>query len=271
MSSSLVKLKSAGIFRNNRWLVRNIDMELSRGEIITLIGPNGSGKSTTAKMALKILKPNEGNVWQAPNLRVGYVPQKLNFDRSMPMSVGRFMELTHKLKEEDANAALAEVGALHLRAAQVLNLSGGELQRVMLARAAATKPDVLVLDEPLQGVDFSGEAELYDLISQYRQRLNCGILLISHDLHVVMAASDRVICLNGHICCSGKPEEVAMSPEYNALFSRNGKNSAALYRHQHDHTHHPDGTICQGDQCHDNSKHNHLTKPDNKPQDNANV
>lgn len=267
MSSPLIKLNNAGIYRNGRWLVRNIDLELKRGEIITLIGPNGSGKSTTAKMALRILKPSEGDVRQAARLQVGYVPQKLNFDRSMPMSVGRFMELTRPLKRQVADDALAEVGALHLRNEQVLNLSGGELQRVMLARAAATKPDVLVLDEPLQGVDFTGEAELYELISHYRKRLNCGILLISHDLHVVMAASDRVICLNGHICCSGKPEEVAMSPEYNALFSRNGQNVAALYRHQHDHNHHPDGTICNEASC----QHAHAIRQDSKTQENTNA
>lgn len=250
MSLPLIKLNNAGVSRNGAWLVRNIDLELWRGEIITLIGPNGSGKSTTAKMALKILKPTEGTVLQAPHLRVGYVPQKLHFDQTMPISVARFMELTYPLKKQVIDDALSEVGALHLRSAQVLNLSGGELQRVMLARAAARKPDVLVLDEPLQGIDFTGEAELYELISHYRKRLNCGILLISHDLHVVMAASDKVLCLNGHICCSGKPEEVAMSEQYNALFSRNGKNVAALYHHNHDHNHHIDGTICQSGNCH---------------------
>jgi len=221
--NTLVRLENAGIFRANRWLVRHIDLEVRAGEIITLIGPNGSGKSTTAKIALRILKPDEGGIWQRPNLKIGYVPQKLTIDKTLPLNVARLMRLTAKLTLQEIESALDEVGMHHLISAPVATLSGGELQRVLLARAAAKKPDLLVLDEPLQGVDVAGETALYALISHYRDRLHCGILLISHDLHVVMATSDHVLCLNGSICCRGRPAEVATSDEYLALFMPHGR------------------------------------------------
>lgn len=245
----LIQLNNAGICRDGRWLVRHINLDLLRGEIITLIGPNGSGKSTTAKLALKIMPPSEGVVWQKPGIRIGYVPQKLHIDRTLPINVMRLMQLTAPLDDKTITDALEEVGMRHLAQAPVATLSGGELQRVLLARAGARKPDVMVLDEPLQGVDFSGETALYELISQYRERLNCAILMISHDLHIVMAASDQVICLNGHICCSGKPEDVASSDEYQALFANRDTNAIALYRHHHDHSHHADGSICNKHNC----------------------
>jgi len=172
--NTLIRLEQAGIVRDNRWLVRHIDLEINRREIITLIGPNGSGKSTTAKMALRILKPDEGKVWQRPNLRIGYVPQKISIDKSLPLNVSRLMRLTTKLKNRDIEKTLDEVGMLTRINAPIATLSGGELQRVLLARACASRPDLLVLDEPLQGVDVAGEAALYALIAHYRDRLGCG-------------------------------------------------------------------------------------------------
>jgi len=231
--NTLVRLENAGIFRNNRWLVRQIDLEVKARDIITLIGPNGSGKSTTAKMALRILKPDEGRVWQQPGLRIGYVPQKISIDKALPLTVARLMRLTAKLEKREIDAALDEVGMLRFAKAPIATLSGGELQRVLLARAVACKPDLLVLDEPLQGVDVSGEAALYALISHYRDRLGCGVLLISHDLHIVMATSDHVLCLNGTICCHGKPEEVAASDEYRTLFLPQQQHILGLYHHHH--------------------------------------
>jgi len=229
----LLRLEQAGVFSGSRWLVRDIDLEIRRGEIVTLIGPNGSGKSTTAKMALRILRPTHGTIWQKAGLKIGYVPQKITIDKALPLSVARLMRLTTKLPLADIDAALDEVGGAHLGSAQVSTLSGGELQRVLLARAAAGKPDLMVLDEPLQGVDFAGEAALYELISHYRDRLNCGILMISHDLHIVMAASDQVLCLDGYVCCRGKPAEVVESAEYIALFASRHQNMFALYHHHH--------------------------------------
>ncbi|MDZ7824027.1 MAG: metal ABC transporter ATP-binding protein [Ahrensia sp.] len=259
-SKTLVTLQNAGINRAGRWLVRGVTMSVDAGEIVTLIGPNGSGKSTTAKMALRILKPDEGQAIQRPVLRVAYVPQKLNVDWTLPLTVSRFMRLTGEVSEGEASAAMASTGIAHLAKAEVRDLSGGEFQRVMLARAIARKPDLLVLDEPVQGVDFNGEIALYDLIQRIRDEMHCGILLISHDLNVVMAATDRVICLNGHVCCSGTPTAVASSAEYKALFGARAAPTLAIYEHHHDHIHLPDGRVAHGDgtitdHCHPEDGH----------------
>lgn len=261
-TEALVTLENAGVHRSDRWLVRGVGFSMHPGEIVTLIGPNGSGKSTTAKMALGILKPDEGEVRRRPGLRVAYVPQKLAIDWTLPLTVGRFMRLTGEVTLEEAAAAMASTGVSHLAGAEVRTLSGGEFQRVMLARAIARKPELLVLDEPVQGVDFTGEIALYDLIRRIRDELRCGILLISHDLHVVMAATDRVICLNGHVCCSGTPTAVASSPEYQALFGGRAASTLAVYEHHHDHTHLPDGRVRHTDgsvtdHCHPEDGHHH--------------
>ena len=259
--NQLVDLQRAGIQRNGRWLVRGVDLSISRGEILTLIGPNGAGKSTTAKLVTGVLHPSEGTVARAGDLRIGYVPQKLSIDWTMPLSVRRLMRLTNTLTDADLTAALSATGISHLINAEVRHLSGGEFQRALLARAIARKPDLLVLDEPVQGVDFAGETALYDLIRQIRDATGCGILLISHDLHMVMAATDTVICLNGHVCCRGTPDSVSRSEDYQRLFGVNAR-GLALYSHQHDHTHLPDGRVLHGDgsiteHCHPEDGHHH--------------
>ncbi|MDL2407956.1 metal ABC transporter ATP-binding protein [Rhizobium calliandrae] len=243
----LVSLHDVGVRRGGRWLVRGVDFSVSRGEIVTLIGPNGSGKSTSAKTAIGVLKPDEGSVERIAGLKVGYVPQKLAVDWTLPLSVHRLMTLTGPLAETELKAALEAVGIAHLAKAEVQHLSGGEFQRALLARAIARKPDLLVLDEPVQGVDFSGEIALYDLIKSIRNSEGCGILLISHDLHVVMAATDTVVCLNGHVCCRGTPQAVTQSPEYVRLFGTRAAQSLAIYSHHHDHTHLPDGRVQHAD------------------------
>ncbi|MFK4822414.1 ATP-binding cassette domain-containing protein [Ochrobactrum quorumnocens] len=258
----LIDLKGAGVYRDGRWLVRNVDLTIHRGEIVTLIGPNGAGKSTTAKMALHILKPDEGEIRHLKGLRIGYVPQKINIDRTMPLSVERLMTLTGPLPKADIVRALDAVGITHLLKAEITNLSGGEFQRALMARALARKPDIMVLDEPVQGVDFSGEAALYELIAKLRDDTGCGVLLISHDLHLVMAATDRVICLNGHVCCSGTPRDVTASPEYLRLFGSRAVGPLAVYEHHHDHTHLPDGRVMHADgtvtdHCHAEDGHHH--------------
>ncbi|MBW3097068.1 metal ABC transporter ATP-binding protein [Pseudohoeflea coraliihabitans] len=242
----LVDLRGVGFRGPDRWLVRGVDLAIAPGEIVTLIGPNGSGKSTTAKLALGILKPHAGTVHRRRRLKVSYVPQKIQIDWTLPLTVQRFMRLTTKLTDGEMRAALEATGIAHLRDAEVRNLSGGEFQRAMLARAIARKPDFLVLDEPVQGVDFAGEVALYELIRRIRDELGCAVLLISHDLHVVMAATDRVICLNGHVCCEGTPTAVVESRAYRQLFG-NGTAALALYRHHHDHTHLPDGSVLDAD------------------------
>jgi len=258
----LVTLAGAGVFRDGRWLVRGVDMTVSPGEIVTLIGPNGSGKTTTARLALGMMAADEGSVSRRAGLTVGLVPQKITIDWTLPLNVARFMRLTAPLPDAALAAALDETGVGHLAGAEVRNLSGGEFQRVLLARAIARRPALLVLDEPVQGVDFSGEIALYDLIRRSRDRLGCGVLLISHDLHVVMAATDQVICLNGHVCCHGTPQAVAASPEYRSLFGDRAAAALAVYTHHHDHTHLPDGRVRHADgsvtdHCHPDDGHHH--------------
>ncbi|WP_018900625.1 metal ABC transporter ATP-binding protein [Rhizobium sp. 2MFCol3.1] len=258
----LVSLSNVGVRRNGRWLVRGVDFSVSRGEIVTLIGPNGSGKSTTVKTAIGVMKADEGKVTRASGLKVGYVPQKLAIDWTLPLTVRRLMTLTGPLSASDMNEALDAVGLSHMRNAEVQHLSGGEFQRALMARAIARKPDLLVLDEPVQGVDFSGEIAIYELIKTIRNTTGCGILLISHDLHVVMAATDTVICLNGHVCCRGTPQAVTQSAEYVRLFGSRAAQSLAVYSHDHDHTHLPDGRVLHADgsvtdHCHPDDGHHH--------------
>ena len=243
LNEPLISLNNAGIYRSDRWLVRDVSLTLGPGEILTLIGPNGSGKSTTAKMALGILKPDEGSAKRRKKLKVRYVPQKVSIDWTVPLKVRRLMSLTGHVTKDQADRAMNLTGTLHLANAEVRTLSGGEFQRVLLARAIAFKPELLVLDEPVQGVDFNGEIEMYELIRKIRDELQCGVLLISHDLHIVMAATDRVICLNGHVCCSGTPMNVAVSQEYKNLFGARAASGLALYEHQHDHQHLSNGSI----------------------------
>ncbi len=238
----LVKLKNAGFRQNNKWLVEGVSLEVQRGKIVTLIGPNGSGKSTTAKIALGIYKKIEGEVEKYTN-KIGYVPQKISIDWTLPLRVSDFMVLTENLKDNEINEALSLTGVIHLKNKNLGNLSGGEFQRVLLARAISKKPELLVLDEPVQGVDFTGEIALYKLIKKISDELNCGILLISHDLHTVMTATDHVVCLNGHVCCSGSPIDVAKNNEYKILFGEQASQILSVYEHKHDHVHSDEGSI----------------------------
>ena len=238
----LVKLNNVGFRQNQKWLVQGVSLQVEKGKIVTLIGPNGSGKSTTAKIALGLLKNIEGKVEKFTN-KIGYVPQKISIDWTLPLRVRDFMLLTDKLKEDTMEEALSLTGVVDLKDKSLGNLSGGEFQRVLLARAISKKPELLVLDEPVQGVDFTGEIALYELIKEISEKLNCCILLISHDLHTVMSATDYVVCLNGHVCCSGSPKEVAKNNEYKALFGEQAAQTLSIYEHKHDHIHTSDGDI----------------------------
>jgi len=238
----LVKLNGVGLKQNEKWLVKGVSLKVERGKIVTLIGPNGSGKSTTAKIALGIYKNIEGQVEKFTN-NIGYVPQKISIDWTLPLRVKDFMLLTDNLKDDALDEALTLTGVKHLKENNLGNLSGGEFQRVLLARAISKKPELLVLDEPVQGVDFTGEIALYELIKKISEKLNCGILLISHDLHTVMSATDHVVCLNGHVCCSGSPKDVARNNEYKALFGEQASQTLSVYEHKHDHEHSIDGKI----------------------------
>ena len=241
-NSTLVKLNNAGFKQNNKWLVEGVSLTVERGKIVTLIGPNGSGKSTTAKIALGIYKNIEGSVEKYTN-KVGYVPQKISIDWTLPLRVYDFMLLTEDIKNEAIDEALTLTGVMHLKNKNLGNLSGGEFQRVLIARAISKKPELLVLDEPVQGVDYTGEIALYELIKKISDTLNCGILLISHDLHTVMTATDHVVCLNGHVCCSGTPMDVAKNNEYKTLFGEQASQILTVYEHKHDHVHSDEGQI----------------------------
>ena len=238
----LVKVSDAGLYKNGKWLVKGVNLNITKGKIVTLIGPNGSGKTTTAKIALGLYKNIEVTVERLTN-KISYVPQKVSIDWTLPVRVIDFMVLTQDLQDQEINDALNLTGVEHLKNNNLRELSGGEFQRVLLARAIAKKPDLLVLDEPVQGVDFTGEVELYALIKKISETLQCGILLISHDLHVVMSATDYVVCLNGHVCCSGTPVAVAQNKEYKELFGEKSSQLLSLYEHEHDHVHDSDGNI----------------------------
>ena len=241
-NNPLVKLENAGVYKSAKWLARGISFEINKGQIVTLIGPNGSGKTTTAKMVLNILNADEGLVTSNTN-KMAYVPQKINIDWTMPLRVIDFMKITSSLNNNQINESLTLTGVEKLLYNEVHSLSGGEFQRVLIARAIAKKPDLLVLDEPVQGVDFNGEIALYNLIKKISDKLNCGILLISHDMHFVMSATDHVICLNGHICCSGTPSSVVKNPAYIKLFGEHNAETLSYYKHHHDHSHNNDGSV----------------------------
>jgi zinc transport system ATP-binding protein len=236
-SMSLISAQHISVAFGAAKVLTDVSLSIHQGEIVTLIGPNGSGKSTLLRALLGIVPLASGQVYRTTDLRLGYVPQKLAIDRAMPMTVRRFLSLPQNVPDKDARAALARVGLAGLDAAQLAQLSGGQMQRAMLARALLTDPQILVLDEPTQGLDQQGEAAFYRLIEELRLETGAAVLMVSHDLHVVMAASDRVICLNGHICCQGAPHVVSSAPEYRALFGLGTQGALALYQHAHDHVH----------------------------------
>lgn len=239
----LIACGGLGVRRDGRWLIRDVDLEVRRGEIVSVVGPNGGGKTTLIKALLGIERLSAGRVMRVAGTRVGYVPQRLAVDRTLPLTVGRLMTLVRRALPDAIDAALAETGVAHLLDRQVQALSGGEFQRVLIARAMLGEPDLLVLDEPVQSVDFAGQVDLYRLIASLRERHGCGVLMVSHDLHVVMKATDHVLCLAGHVCCTGEPGDVSRSPEYARLFGPLAAETLAIYAHKHDHVHTPSGEI----------------------------
>ena len=229
-------------------VLQGVNIAIDPSEIVTIVGPNGSGKSTLLRMLAGVLKPDGGEVSHAAGLTIGYVPQKLELEASLPMTVRRFLNVPRRVSEAAAERALESVGVKALKGRSLEGLSGGQMQRVLLARALIVEPDVLMLDEPTQGLDQPGQAEFYRLIEDLRSELGCAVMMVSHELHVVMSASDRVICLNGHICCEGTPEIVRNAPEYRRLFGSGTQGALALYRHEHDHVHDEN---CGHDHAHD--------------------
>ena len=235
--AALLAGRGLAFVRGGRAILTGVDIDIRPGEIVTVIGPNGAGKTSLVRLLLGLDAPDRGTVHRRADLVIGYAPQRFDIDRALPMTVGRFLRLGQSRSDTEVAAALAEVGAARVAAQQMTSLSGGELQRVVLARALLRSPNLLVLDEPVRGVDYAGEAELYTLIGKLRDDRGLGVLLVSHDLHVVMAASNRVVCLNRHVCCSGVPETVAQHPEYVRLFGAEAARAIAVYHHHHDHRH----------------------------------
>lgn len=249
MSSSLIELNNVNLQFQGREVIQNVSFSLATNQITTLIGPNGSGKSTLVRLVLGLISPDSGEVKRQRHLRIGYMPQKLQLESTMPLTVERFMQLPKRHNRETLLASLAEVHVEHLLDSPMQSLSGGETQRVMLARALLREPQLLVLDEPAQGVDITGQIELYQLITDIKERHQCTVLMVSHDLHLVMASTDQVICLNHHICCSGHPESVSADPAFIALFGEQGAGTLALYSHHHNHHHDAHGEVIIDQPC----------------------
>ena len=237
----LAEAKGICVSLQGRMVLDNVDLAVSAGEILSLIGPNGAGKTTLIRVILGLLRPDQGEISLRPGVRIGYMPQRLMVDSILPLTVRRFLTLGGRVSEQTLRQTLDEAGVGGLLDSPVQNISGGEMQRVMLARALLREPELLILDEPVQGVDVTGQAELFGLIGNIRDRHGCGILMVSHDLHLVMATTDRVLCLNRHVCCSGHPEAVSSDPSYLELFGTYP--GMALYTHIHDHRHDLHGRV----------------------------
>lgn len=233
----LLEAKGLSIQYGNVNALQNVDFEISKGEIVTIVGPNGSGKSTLLRALIGAIPKTSGSLHRHSELRIGYVPQKLEIDPTLPMTVGRFLSLPYRRSRSEIAQALANADVPMIVDRQMVDLSGGQFQRVLLARALLNKPNLLILDEATQGLDQLGSASFYKQIEDLRQSMGCAVLMVSHELHVVMSASDRVVCLNGHVCCHGTPDIVASAPEYRALFGSGSGGALALYRHEHNHDH----------------------------------
>jgi len=257
-SSPLIEASGLRVERGGQLILNGVDLSVSRGEIVTLIGPNGAGKSTLVRTLLGLEPPSGGTVRRAARLTVGYQAQKLTIDPTLPLTVRRFLTLTRRAGDDKLTEMLGHVQLPAELDKSIHVLSGGELQRLQLARALLRDPDLLVLDEPTQNVDITGAVELYRLIQRTRDAFNCAVLMVSHDLNVVMASTTRVYCLNNHICCSGRPAEVSRHPEFLRLFGQSAADMLAVYTHDHDHDHGPGGEILHShDHGHDHHDHAH--------------
>lgn len=259
--SPLIKAQDVALAFDGRAVLDHVDLAVRGHEIVSLIGPNGAGKTSLLRVLLGLLAPDRGTVTRRPGLRIGYMPQKLSLDRSLPLTLARFLGLASTPQGAPNRpaimAALEEVGATALATAPMYSLSGGETQRALLARALLGEPELLVLDEPVQGVDVTGRAQLYELIGAIARRRGCGVLLVSHDLNFVMAATDRVICLNHHVCCTGHPEQVSRDPAFLGLFGEAARPALAVYTHRHDHVHADDGAVVSAHDYHGHHHHHH--------------
>ena len=230
-----------------RKILQGIDLEIDEGQIVTLIGPNGAGKTTLVRVLLGLLPVDTGSVYLRPGLRIGYMPQRMHIESTLPITVQRFLQLSNPRSNKKLEEVLEQLIIAHLSQQQLISISGGELQRVLLARALLRDPHLLILDEPAQGVDIAGQSELYELISKIRHENWCSVLMISHDLHLVMSSTDEVVCLNHHVCCHGKPDQVSADPAFLELFGANVSTNLAVYTHNHNHEHDIAGEVKSAD------------------------
>ncbi len=244
-NNSLASLENVSLRLQEKQILHDVSLELQAQHILTVIGPNGAGKSTLIKILLGLQSADSGTVWRKPGLRIGYVPQKMHIDSLMPLSVERFVRLAGG-SQNQALELLNITGVESLSHQPVQYLSGGEFQRVLLARALMKRPDLLVLDEPAQGIDITGQSDLYELIARLKDSMGFGVLMVSHDLHLVMQKTDQVLCLNQHICCHGEPEDVSQHPEYIRLFGDLTPQGLAVYTHHHNHCHNLHGDVVEG-------------------------
>lgn len=233
----LVDVQQVGLTLQNRTILQDINLRVQRNEIVTIIGPNGSGKSMLIRVILGLVQPSTGAVQLESGIRIGYMPQNLALESLMPLTVQRFLMLAPRATAEKCARLANELNIEHILQTPVNSVSGGERQRTLLARALLNDPELLVLDEPAQGIDINGQAALYEFIAVKREQLHCSVIMVSHDLHLVIAGTDQVICLNQHICCSGRPEVITKHPEFINIFGQHLANSLALYTHKHDHEH----------------------------------
>ena len=244
-SAALIEVRGLHVRRDAREILSNVDLTIGTNEIVTLIGPNGAGKTTVIRAILGLVDPSAGTITRRQGLTIGYMPQKLAIDPTLPLPVSRFLALSGRAGGGRRRAVLAEVGASHVWDTALSEISGGEFQRVLLARALLREPDLLILDEPAQAIDVNGQAALYEMIGTIRDQRACGVLMVSHDLHHVMSATDRVVCINTHLCCAGTPDTVSRDPSYLELFGEHVASSFALYQHHHDHVHEIDGSVVE--------------------------
>ncbi len=266
--NKLIQLQDVCVVRNQRHILQSANLEVQAGEIVTLIGPNGAGKTTLVRAVLGLIRADSGSVWRKHKLRIGYMPQKLHIEPSLPLTVSRFLKLAGG-KRQSIRETLALVGIEQLGDSAMQSLSGGETQRVLMARALLRDPELLVLDEPVQGVDVAGQAALYRLITRIRDQRGCGVLMVSHDLHLVMATTDTVICLNQHICCHGHPAAVSADPAYLELFGQAANPDVALYTHHHNHSHDIHGDVIgKQQQCQHDTTNDTLTDDSDKKSQN---
>ena len=250
VNDSLISARSVSKRFEGREVVQSISIDLKPGKVVTLIGPNGAGKTSLVRILLGLLDGDSGEVVRSAGLRIGYMPQKVALEHTLPITVKRFLSLSRSGTESEILAALDRLRISHLKDQQLVSASGGELQRVLLARALLGDPQLLVLDEPAQGVDLAGQAELYQLIGEICRESGCGALMISHDLNLVMSATDEVICLNHHVCCHGKPEQVSNDPAFLELFGASVSDGLAIYTHHHNHEHDLSGDVKSEGDCH---------------------